>query len=97
MALSFPRNQMKEEISKQEFDFATLGCGAMGLPLCSFIKNELGKGCVYLGGGNQLLFGIRGNRWDEGFNGKDWYGTEHWVRPLPNETPEGQIEGGAYF
>ena len=89
--------QMKEEIAKQDFDFATLGCGAMGLPLCKFIQNELGKGCIYLGGGNQLLFGIKGKRWEEKNFFKELMKNPAWIRPLPNETPEGQTEGGAYF
>jgi hypothetical protein len=89
--------QMKEEIAKQDFDFATLGCGAMGLPLCKFIQNELGKGCIYLGGGNQLLFGIKGKRWEDNDSFKEMLQNPAWIRPLPNETPEGQTEGGAYF
>lgn len=89
--------QMKEEIAKQDFEFATLGCGAMGLPLCHFIKNELGKGCIYLGGGNQLLFGIIGNRWERNENFAHLLSNPAWIRPLPNETPERQIEEGAYF
>ena len=89
--------QMKEEIAKQDFDFATLGCGAMGLPLCKFIQNELGKGCIYLGGGNQLLFGIKGRRWEDNDSFKEMLQNPSWIRPLPNETPKEQIEGGAYF
>lgn len=90
-------NQMKEEIAKQDFEFATLGCGAMGLPLCEFIKNELGKGVIYLGGGNQLLFGIKGRRWERDKNFADIINNPAWIRPLDNETPESQIEDGCYF
>ena len=89
--------QMKEEIAKQDFDFATLGCGAMGLPLCNFIKNELGKGVIYLGGGNQLLFGIKGKRWERDKNFTKIINNPAWIRPLDSETPKSQIEDGCYF
>lgn len=89
--------QMKEEIAKKDFDFATLGCGAMGLPLCNFIKNELGKGVIYLGGGNQLLFGIKGRRWERDKNFTKIINNPAWIRPLDSETPKSQIEDGCYF
>lgn len=85
-------------ISSMEFDFATVGCGGLSLLMCHYIKS-MGKPCVHLGGGNQLLFGIRGKRWDEGFKHHKWYGTEHWTRPLPHEVPTGKnmVEGGCYW
>ena len=38
---------------------------------------------LYVGGGLQLLFGIKGKRWDDA-NGKLLY-NEHWVRPLSSD------------
>ena len=45
----------------------------------------------------QLLFGIKGKRWDDA-NGKLLY-NEHWVRPLSSDRPPGagEVEGGAYW
>ena len=90
---------MTDEIDSLEFDFATVGCGGFSLMVCDHIK-RMGKPCIHLGGGNQLLYGIRGRRWDSrGSTNPDWYGTEHWIRPLEHETPIGQhmVEGGCYW
>ena len=46
-----------------DFDIALLGCGCYGHPLCDFIRNELNKSAIYIGGGLQLLFGVMGGRW----------------------------------
>jgi hypothetical protein len=35
-----------------------------GLPLCNFIKSDLKKSAIYIGGGLQLLFGVIGRRWE---------------------------------
>jgi len=90
---------MKAEIAKKEFDVCILGCGAYGFPLASFIKN-MGKKAIHLGGSTQLLFGIKGQRWEQYivypysnlFN-------ENWVRPSSTETPQRakSVEGGCYW
>ena len=89
---------MLDEISNIDFDFATVGCGGFSLMVCDHIK-KMGKPCVHLGGGNQILYGIRGRRWDDAFSKYDWYGTDDWVRPLPEETPRDihLVEGGCYW
>ena len=56
---------MCNDISKLDFDIALLGCGGYGLPLCDFIKKELNKSAIYVGGGLQLLFGVMGKRWED--------------------------------
>lgn len=55
---------MENKISKIDFDICLLGCGAYGLPLAAYVK-RLGKKSVHLGGGLQLLFGIKGKRWED--------------------------------
>lgn len=57
-----------------------------------------GKKAIHLGGPLQLLFGIKGGRWDNGDIGKVFY-NEYWTRPLLEETPEKfkNIEGGCYW
>ena len=87
------------EISKVEFDVVLIGCGSYNLPLASYIK-RLGKKAVVMGGSVQLLFGIRGQRWD---SAGDWIEqglyNEHWVRPSDEETPQKSsgVEGGCYW
>ena len=57
-------NIMCNDIKEIDFDIALLGCGGYGLPLCNFIKMELNKSAIYIGGGIQLLFGVMGKRWE---------------------------------
>ena len=44
---------------------ALLGCGAYGMPLGAFIKDGLKKPAIHVDGVLQLLFEIKGKRWDE--------------------------------
>jgi hypothetical protein len=78
---------MRNRVQEQEFDIAILGCGAYGLPLAAFIKTSLGKQSIHLGGATQVLFGIRGKRWDIIPFYQSLY-NEYWVRPKPEETPK---------
>lgn len=54
---------MKQEIGKEDFDICLLGCGAYGFPLAAYVKRN-GKQAVHFGGSLQLLFGIKGKRWE---------------------------------
>lgn len=54
---------MKGEVAKADFDVALIGCGAYAFPLASYVK-RLGKKSVITAGATQLLFGIKGARWD---------------------------------
>lgn len=76
---------MKEQISAVDFDVALIGAGAYGLPLSAHVK-QLGKQAIHIGGALQVLFGIKGRRWDRDPEVNRLY-NEHWVRPLPEETP----------
>ena len=99
---------MKSEIEKHDFDVCLIGCGAYGFPLAAHVK-RMGKQAIHLGGALQLLFGIRGNRWeDPNYGVKEWgipSGTYcgllngYWVRPSKEEKPKsaGQVEGSCYW
>ena len=91
-------DRMCEDISKIDFDVALLACGGYGMPLCGFIKNNLGKGAIYVGGCLQLFFGIKGRRWDTAVSVTNHY-NEYWVRASEEEKPKfgDQIEGGCYW
>ncbi len=45
------------------FDIALVSCGGFGMITSNFIYKELNKNVMYIGGGLQLYFGIKGNRW----------------------------------
>jgi len=78
------------------FDVALLGCGSYGLPLLGHVRNTHGVPAIYMGGGLQLLFGIKGRRWTDR---PEWRFNEHWVHPSREETPPGadKVEGGSYW
>ena len=80
------------------FDVVMLGCGAYGMPLTKYAWEKHHAMAVYIGGGLQILFGIKGKRWDDTSIGKRLY-NEHWVRPLDSDKPSGagKVEGGAYW
>lgn len=86
-------NYMKKEVNGKKFDIALIGCGAYGLPLAAHVKS-MGKQAIHIGGDLQLLFGIKGKRWEN-------YGifNEHWIYPLPEDTPRNnkKVEGGCYW
>jgi hypothetical protein len=88
---------MCDEISKIDFDIAIIGAGAYGFPLAAHVK-RLGRKAVHMGGVSQLLFGIKGNRWDANEYYKNLY-NEHWIRPSQPETPKSctKVEGGSYW
>ena len=90
--------KMENDICQIEFDIALLGCGAYGMNLGAFIKRDLGKMALHLGGMTQLLFGIRGRRWENDPKYDALY-TDSWTRPLPHEIPpaNNRIENGCYW
>ena len=99
---------MEDEIDKEDYDVCLIGCGAYGFPLAAHVKRQ-GKKAIHLGGALQLLFGIRGKRWEKPSYGvKEWgipYGSysalmnKYWVRPGEGGCPKNanQVEGGCYW
>ena len=91
---------MYQEVLKIEFDVAIIGCGAYGFPLAVKLK-QAGKQAVHLGGATQLLFGIKGKRWEENpaFEYVRKFFNESWVYPSEAEKPQkaSVVEGGCYW
>ena len=88
---------MFDESMKREFDVAILGCGAYGFPLAAKLK-DAGKKAIHLGGVTQILFGIKGKRWDSRPSYSGLY-NDYWKRPSAAETPvtERNVDGGVYW
>jgi hypothetical protein len=89
--------KMRNDIDNIEFDIAIIGAGAYGLPLGAHIKRN-GKQAIYMGGATQILFGIKGKRWENHeFISKLF--NENWVYPSVHERPENykKVEGGCYW
>ena len=98
---------MEDEIDKINYDVCLIGCGAYGFPLAAHVKRQ-GKKAVHLGGALQLLFGIRGKRWEDPNLGVSmgvpprYYlnlMNDYWIRPGNDLKPSGadKIEGGCYW
>jgi hypothetical protein len=90
-------NSMKAAIDAKDYDVAIIGCGAYGFPLAAHVK-RMGKKAIHMGGATQILFGIKGKRWDNHSLISSLY-NEHWVRPAPEDVPTGanKVEGGCYW
>ena len=92
---------MEQQIDAIDYDICLLGCGAYGLPLAAHVKRA-GKQALHIGGGIQLLFGIKGRRWEVEYrqpgvwtynvpfelnlNYYDLF-NEHWTYPANEEVP----------
>lgn len=90
-------DSMKSVIDSKDYDIAIIGCGAYGFPLAAHVKRQ-GKKAIHMGGATQLLFGIKGQRWDTHPVISQLY-NEHWVRPSPEDRPKGaeKVENGCYW
>ncbi len=90
-------NSMCEKISNIDFDVALIGAGAYSIPLCSFIK-EIHRSSIHIGGGLQILFGVKGSRWANHEIINTFF-NNHWVYPSAKETPgdTSLIEGSCYW
>jgi len=92
-------HHMCDEIARIDFDICLIGAGAYGLPLAYHVK-QLGKQAIHLGGVTQILFGIKGKRWEREYaDSTAKLFNEHWVRPLPAETPahKDRVDKGCYW
>lgn len=90
---------MRRQIAAIDFDIAIIGAGGYGLPLAATVKS-MGRQAVHLGGATQLLFGIKGRRWEvESPDDVAPLFNEYWVRPSAEENPIGSssVEGGCYW
>lgn len=88
---------MQNKISKCDFDVAIIGAGAYSLPLAAYVK-KIGKQSIQMSGATQILFGIKGKRWDNHPVISKFY-NDDWVRPLQSEKPlkTEKVEGGSYW
>jgi len=93
---------MKNAMDKVEYDICLIGCGAYGFPLAAHAKRR-GKKGFHMGGSLQLLFGIRGKRWENpDYNPFYNYArlmNEHWIKPSEEERPRAaqMVECACYW
>jgi len=72
-----------------------IGCGGLGMIIGARLKAN--RICLVLGGATQVLFGIKGRRWETHELSKFW--GPDWVWPALEETPAGasEVERGCYW
>lgn len=92
---------MYQEAIKTDFDVAIIGCGAYGFPLAAKLK-QAGKQAIHLGGATQLLFGIKGKRWEENSSTYEYvqkFFNDAWVYPSDEDKPQNasKVENGCYW
>lgn len=85
--------QLTKDVLSCDFEVALIGAGAWSLPVAARIK-AAGRSAIHFGGETQLLFGIKGKRWEN-------YGIYNsaWVSPDPTEMPahRDRVEQGCYW
>ena len=89
-------NYYIEKIDICDFDVALVSCGPWGMPIASYIKSK-GKQAIHLGGAQQILFGIMGNRWRE-WQDYQALKNEFWLDKIDNKPKwADKYENGCYW
>lgn len=90
--------EISNKVDAIDFDIAIIGAGAYGLPLGAHIKRK-GKSVIHLGGATQILFGIKGRRWETEHDYATRIFNKYWVYPSEEEKPVNftKVEGGCYW
>lgn len=88
---------MTEQALLIDFDVAIIGCGAYGFPLASNLK-KAGKKAIHLGGSTQIMFGVKGKRWENHPKISPLINS-FWISPSHKEKPKGaeKVEGACYW
>lgn len=88
---------MAQQMDAADYEVAIIGAGAYGLPLAAHAR-DTGHTAIQMSGATQLLFGIKGKRWDDHPIISTLY-NDAWVRPAENEgIPNREaVEGGSYW
>ena len=87
-------NYLTNSALKMDFEIAIIGCGAYGMPLAARLK-KAGKKSIHLGGAVQILFGIKGKRWDGMKQFKKMY-NKYWIYPSLEKVYK-DVEDGCYW
>ena len=88
---------LEEEVLKTNPKIVLIGCGGLAMILGARLKQK-GIVSIVMGGAIQILFGIKGKRWDTHPIISSFY-TSDWLYPNQSEIPGAfkEIEGGCYW
>jgi hypothetical protein len=86
-----------KEVVNSKASIALIGCGGLGMVLASELKKR-GIIAIVLGGAIQVLFGIKGMRW-QNHSVISHFWNDAWAWPKEHETPRGAslIENSCYW
>lgn len=87
------------ECMNKDFDIALLACGSYAVPLGARLK-ELGKQVMVLGGMMQLMFGIKGARWEQSRPDIVAMYNDAWIRAgkeYRTKDADKMVDGPAYW
>lgn len=87
------------EAMKIDFDIVLLSCSTFGFNLACMFKRA-GRQAIQYGGALQVLFGIKGARWDNNSPYTKYY-NDYWVRAPKTEAPsksfQKKLDNGCYW
>jgi hypothetical protein len=88
---------LEQEVMKTGARIVLIGCGGLAMPLAARLKQK-GCICIVMGGAIQILFGIKGRRW-ETHPVISQYFNDDWIFPPDDMIPDGAgtVEGGCYW
>lgn len=85
--------------AEKDYEVALLACGSYAVPLGARLKAD-GKKVIVLGGMMQLMFGIKGARWEQSRPDIVALYNDSWVRASGNmkvKDAEKMVDGAAYW
>jgi hypothetical protein len=88
---------LEKEVLEKNPQIVLIGCGGLAMPLALRLKNK-GIIAIVLGGAIQILFGIKGLRWESHPEISNFF-NDSWTFPSYDETPgcSEKIEQGCYW
>lgn len=90
-------DRVVREVLETGAEIVLIGCGGLGMIIGSRLK-AAGLVCIVMGGAVQVMFGIKGGRW-QGHPVISKFWNSSWVWPSIEETPMGSesVEKGCYW
>lgn len=88
---------LADQVVQSGAKYAFVGIGALSLLLVNELKKQ-SITAIHTGGGTQIMFGIKGNRWLNHSIISRFFNTS-WIKPSNDETPSGaqQVEKSCYW
>lgn len=87
--------EITNEITRRAFDVALIAAAGLAIPIAAYIK-RMGKVAIDLGGPLQLIFGVKGKRWNIRPNWRDKYYNEWWVDLPDSYRPDAALAAADY-